>query len=188
MTFLVGIGLLLLALFLIAAFRRFHAGRWLAAIVFFSSMVCLCVGLLEVAKQQDSLWKASADWKQTEATVLNSARRTTTEKVGEQRTKRHSFYIRYQYTLDGTLYESERYTLSTYKSSKASIDALVQTYAHGSQIEVLYDPNEPSQATVTRGERSPKGFIQLFAIGPGLIALLTGVGMTRKLITAANGT
>ncbi len=99
---------------------------------------------------------ASADWPTAEGVVTGHDTRPVT--VGSKRNKRtHSgMYVTYEYRVDGTRYESDRYAIGQeYTGTKSSgIEAsrvMREEYPLREPVDVFYDPDEPDSAVLKRG-------------------------------------
>ena len=130
---------------------------------------CLSWGMYMLAQEQDALWEAAEFWQPTEVTILNASHETKERRKKDRTHITHRFKVHYQYTVDAHTYESTRYTLGSYNSSQESVDQLVTYYRDKTLTHTgLYDPNDQKKSTLVRGDQSPKGFLLLFSILPGM--------------------
>lgn len=91
-----------------------------------------------------------AGWVATTAVVTES--RTSTS-YSQERT-RTNYHFQYEYTVDGELFQSRRYSAA--QLSPSEIQG-VRQFNEGEQIPIFYNPAKPKQAVVVR--RSPSLFV-----------------------------
>lgn len=161
-------GILVLAAILVAVRR----GEWrpfiIGAVLLYAASFILKMGL-----GQEQLWYESAHWQSTPATVLESTKQKTTRKVksgDSYRTEvRYHFKVAYDYTVDGVAYLGDRFTVGMYDSSEAAVDQYLLEYPVGKSITVLYDPANPAESAITRGNASASWLLYAIALLPALV-------------------
>jgi hypothetical protein len=112
----------------------------------------------------------SRGWPVTSGVITESYRRTETKNY-QKRTR--GAEIRYRYTVDGQTYKGD--VISYGDMFFASDTARLQRYPQGAQVEVHYDPQDPTLAVLEAGAGPSPG---LFILG-GLAAIGFGVWKSR---------
>jgi hypothetical protein len=127
-------------------------------------VLCLVTGL---GKLWNS-WK-SADWPTTDATVLESK---LVEESDAETTSTGAFFW-YEYEVEGTTYTNARISFSERALDQSKwASKMVHDHPAGSTIEVHYDPELPSHASIFVG-LTPASFAQA-AFGLILLAVAGG--------------
>lgn len=118
------------------------------------------------------LGKEAQNWPTVEATVLRCGVSRDRHPDGGQR---HSFYMFYEYTVDGKRYESGQFTFKP--NSFQEVDEYAEKYRGVTTVTASYHPDFPERAVVETGV-SKRNYVVLivssfiFAVG---VASLIGV-------------
>lgn len=86
-------------------------------------------------------------WMETTGTVLSSSVKTWPG----SHNPRTLALISYQYTVGDQTYRSDRVDFGDPSDSRGTAGRLVAQYPAGASIPVIYNPNDPGEATLTRG-------------------------------------
>jgi Protein of unknown function (DUF3592) len=146
-----------------------------------SLCICLCgagFAVFAIGDFQD--YQDSANWKTASGEVLSSEieESTSTDSNGTTSTT-YRAAISYRYFVNDTEFTGDRVRFGDdiYSGSRSSAQETADKYSVGTQIDVLYDPDDPSNSVV---ERDLTGGLQAFlAIGGGfmLCAVVMFIGL-----------
>ena len=131
--------------------------------------------------------RASASWPTTDGEVVSAAiARDSTRIRGGGYNHFYRADVRYRYHVNGKPYESDTFTFGVPHSysSQTEAESEVATYAVGRHVEVHYDPDNPSSATINSGT-VPKQFQVVLGMAgagtlAGILAVLSGILSRRK--------
>ena len=113
-------------------------------------------------------------WRPTPVKILASR---VVQKAGDDATL-FSAEVRYEYTVDGTRYESDR--ISVYpkwsSSTRSPHEELVAGFVVGREASGWVNPWNPKEAVVTVTARAPQGLrlVRLLLAGAGVVTLIVG--------------
>ena len=158
-----------------------------------TSVVIIVVGLLITLYSNRGIFKAkaSASWPSTKGEILSSEVERSLFQLGRRRgstTKKPGFYIfkaRYQYEVEGEVYNSERVSfLSKYISRDKRTD-IKDNYAEGKAIDVFYNPDAPGEATLIKGvnkyNKSPSYYFGIMTLCVGIFGITVyGLNYLKK--------
>jgi hypothetical protein len=146
------------------------------------AVVCLAIGLPFFFFGRAELPKARTDetWIETQGTVVSS--RVVESSYRDQDTGQWEYVenpeVIYNYTVDERTYEG--YKLTPINSSDGTpAREIVEKYPAGAKVPVYYDPDDPSDAALSK-ESSILGYVLLsIGIGMSLIGLPFAVWAAR---------
>lgn len=115
--------------------------------------------------------RASQSWEEAQAVITRSERRQG-ERGAQDREPKYEFQVAYQFQVDGTPYTGNRYTLDLQRVDQSGVDDLVAKYPEGSQVTILYDPDNPGNSTIARGYGFSGWLFLLMALGTGFITVM----------------
>ena len=118
-----------------------------------SSVIILITGLVMIAYCKRGIFKAKAStsWPSTKGEIISSEVERPIFGLSKGKNKDCIFKARYQYTIDGEVYISERVSfLSKYISKEKKLD-IENKYAIGNTIDIFYNPDAPNEATLIIG-------------------------------------
>jgi hypothetical protein len=146
------------------------------------------IGLFAILGAIPFLWGAvsialqypSSKWPSTEGKIISQYYREFPYDL-KHRIKPAQLEIRYAYTVAGTSYESERFSLwqSIYQDADAVVRAFAAQHPKGTPITVYYKPGNPKKAVLQTGPNW-RGDFGLMLGG----ALLAFVAFLMKLLLA----
>ena len=148
--------------------------REIAAIWGVFGILLISFGLYNV-----SIGNASRDWPTTSATISHSSVETfQTVRQNDTGTRVKTHYklvARFEYTVEGQTYESDRYAEygDMTSTSRLVIERALQKYEVGSEVLTYYDPENPDVGILEPGTRV--SFSVLFVIGLGAVMLVLAV-------------
>jgi hypothetical protein len=138
------------------------------------SLFLVGFGLYELARQELSMLA----WKKTRGVVVSSETRSL-ERDRDRFGPSFTVDVRYRYTVDGRDYSSDRFTTGNprlfYWVQEAA--EFRKRFPPGKEVEVLYAPYDPAQATLF-AERSSGPWISL-GLGVPLLLLTAYVHLRR---------
>lgn len=165
------------------AANRAGIGVLLLFTIFWCGITGVFVGFIA-----HSFWRAAYaqhHYLPAEGTVLSSKVNSYSGNKGTT----YSFGIRYRYTVDGALFEGDRYTFGSGSSSDGRRRAteLVHQHHAGSPIIVYYDPNRPEESVINRAVDPMVYFMLLFLqpfilVGCGLLGAIVSYPFRRAAI------
>jgi hypothetical protein len=120
-----------------------------------------------------------ADWPTVTGEVVSShvERRTGRRGSGDS----WHAVIRYRYPVDGEVLEGERWDVAGPRKlpGQAAAEEVVRAFPAGAEVEVHFDPDDPSSAVLAEGGRL-HGWL-LVAFGLALVAY-AGAGVLKRLV------
>jgi hypothetical protein len=150
--------------------------------------IVLIVGGLAIAAYSNmGLFKAkaSASWLATKGEILSSEVKRSMVNRNSRLFNRCVFRANYKYEIDGKNYTSDKVSfLSKYISREKRAD-FKNKYAPGKIVDVFYNPDLPSEATLIRGvnkyNKNPFSIFGLMCSGIGILAgIVVGVNYLRQ--------
>lgn len=121
---------------------------------------------------------ASSSWPAVKGTVV-SCKVEKSSSSGKGRhgrkgrsTSRYYANLRYEYAVEGKQHVGEKISFGTVGGTMAKAQENAKRYAEGSQVDVYYNPSDPSEAVMETGR---KGSIYTFS-GVGALFTLIGIG------------
>jgi hypothetical protein len=132
--------------------------------------------------------KASVSWPSTKGEIISSEVERSLFQLGRRSTNKYRFYIfkaRYQYEVDGEVYNSERVSFLSKYISKGINSVIKDNYAEGKTIEVFYNPEAPSEATLIKGvnkyNKSPFYYFGIIILCAGIAGITVyGLNYLKK--------
>lgn len=115
--------------------------------------------------------KSSSKWKKTEAKIINSSASRVEVADGKRGLK---VKFKYSYKINNKVYHSKRYAFGVGNISESE----VQNYETGDKIQIYYNPDNHSLATVKQEYRF--GFYTAFIFLASILGLVIG-GFLVKL-------
>ncbi len=135
--------------------------------------------------QRTVLVKASQDWPSVTGKVMSAEVKTRT-KTGRKRKRRARSRrtvsypaIKNSYEVNGQSYTNDRLSIVGAHSGKEAAQACVERYAVGTEVQVYYDPDKPTQAILERDTGSAKVSDYFF---PGGVMIFAGVAFIAMKI------
>jgi len=106
-------------------------------------------------------------WNSTEGTVMSGEVAVVHSTKGASKSKP---VIRYSYQVDGTDYESDRYSSTMARGSSFWAKEIIDKHPAGSSIKVYYNPNNPTISVLDRGFQNDDVWMTFLSLG--LFALI----------------
>jgi Protein of unknown function (DUF3592) len=155
--------------------RPNHRARSVIALLLILGAIPFLWGGVSIALQY-----LSCKWPSTEGKIISQYYREFPYDL-KHRIKPAQLEIRYAYTVAGTSYESERFSLwqSIYQDPDAMVRAFAAQHPKGTPITVYYKPGNPKKAVLQTGPNW-RGDFALMLGG----ALLAFVALLMKLLLA----
>ncbi|MFC1588484.1 DUF3592 domain-containing protein [Planctomycetota bacterium] len=118
--------------------------------------------------------KETLSWVQTRAKITKSKmhKKKDVSESGEDYTAyEYEVHISYEYTVDSQTYKSDRWAWDGYLAfnTESDADKCIDSHLPGKEINVYYDPNNPSQSFASR--TPPKEQYGYIALGSSLTLL-----------------
>lgn len=129
---------------------------------------------------------SSTDWPTTAARITKSAIDQSTTRVKYQGVKAYfTPVIRYEYSVDGRVYVSDRFTTSFPEGStnKSWANEMIARYPVGATISAHYNPDDHKYAVLETGLSSENTFsivLSIFLILFGLVLLVVGKILRKR--------
>ncbi|MGF1452745.1 MAG: DUF3592 domain-containing protein [Opitutales bacterium] len=127
-------------------------------------LFCVSSCSIGAALESERMYQESAYWSTTSGTINSASMRTETRRRDGTTKRRHSFDVAYTYEVDGETFQGDRYAIGGYENSRGNIERLVQRYAPGTEVDVLYDPDEPGESALVRTSSASPLWLVLSAI------------------------
>lgn len=140
-------------------------------------LVILGFVLLANAWRLQDLANRSQTWPTTTGHVINA----TVEKSKAKGDRRFAPVVRFAYVVDGQSYESDRFAASTQSMSREAAETRCREHPPGREVQVHYDPAQPSMALLRLGparETAPLGIAAAIALALGAFLFTRSLGMT----------
>ena len=94
--------------------------------------------------------------------------------------------LEYTYTVDGRKYDGHILTMAVYSTASDDVRELMRPYPAGARVEVYYNPEDPSEATLITGENR-FGSIFMIALSGCFVFVGTVVTVIVVLVLIARG-
>lgn len=115
-------------------------------------------------------------WQPVSAKVISSA--VEGKNFGDTGRSSYRPDIRFSYVVDGTGYTGGRYqVVDDWRSERDAWDGVVARYRPGREVEAWYDPDDPAQAVLVRGETESSLPMVL-----GTVSGLVGIAFSALLV------
>jgi hypothetical protein len=139
------------------------------------SLMLVGMGVLGFGSWQLNRASLSEWWSSVPGTILSSEIQEISRH--EEADSNYRVNVRYVYTVDGKKYEGNRlrFGFASYDDRWAAEQEKLR-FASGNEVQVLYDPENPSQAVLIKGAGG--GVWIPFAIG----AAMTGIGLILCIV------
>ena len=149
-----------------------------------TGIILLGAAFVNYGFDQRTKAKESVNWPSITGKILNSEveKRTSTTGTGSSRKTSTTYVavIKYEYTLDGTTYTSDRIAFGGKAATSAG--SLVNKYPKAKSVNVYYNPDDPKEAALETGLKNESWFFPGF----GAVWMIPGVLMVWKGIKSSN--
>ncbi|MBK1834783.1 DUF3592 domain-containing protein [Roseibacillus ishigakijimensis] len=145
-----------------------HKGARWGIRAFFSLFLVIGAGMLFFGVKGVIRATESVDWLSTNGEIIHSEIEVDSDSEGTS----YGADIRYRYQVKDLELEGDRVTFGDYSSSsRERANTIVRRHPVGAQVEVFFDPAEPSQAVLERGVRGGSWIVP----GIGLVFFVAGL-------------
>jgi hypothetical protein len=101
-------------------------------------------------------------WASTEGIVVSGRVETSHSTKGASKSKP---VISYRYAVNGTEYESERYSLTVARGASFWAKEVIDSHPAGSRITVYYNPENPAKSVLDRGFQKDDVWMTFLSLG-----------------------
>ena len=101
--------------------------------------------------------QATADWAETQGTVLSARLDVGYSSRNASQVKGYRPSVEYEYTVDDIRYTGNRFEhalSATYTTDKALVEEQLKAFSEGSAVNVFYDPADPTRSVLVPGVAS----------------------------------
>jgi len=135
------------------------------------------LGILLNGLRLRSRRQASAGWPSALGQALSAEIKKQIVTSGGKNRTRQTYYrpvVKYEYTVDGVRYESDRVTFgNVIKNTEAEVQQLLDQAMEGGSLRVFYSPQKPKDAVLLNRETSGA----VGSIVAGAIVIVVGIVM-----------
>ncbi len=147
--------------------------------IFFSFVAVAILIVLSIAVARVRQDRVSAGWPQTSARIVKSGIETRTRRFENEPQSTFDLPdVEYEFTVGGTHYRGARVRLDG-ENSEEDAQTVAARYTVGSTVPVIYDPKDPSNCMLERG--NSKGLLQGCLILLAILAVIVWLG--REVLT-----
>ena len=144
-------------------------------------IIVLVIGLVVLVKfgRDILLGQKSRSWPKISGTILQSSLEAHhhTDDDGSSSTN-YGVLVSYKYSVSGQEFEGNRRTFSDVRTgSRRRTEALLARYPQGGQVDVYYDPQDPSSCVLETGVGGSTYVLLVFAVVLVLVGLAGVLGI-----------
>ena len=144
-------------------------------------IIVLVIGLVVLVKfgRDILLGQKSRSWPKISGTILQSSLEAHHHTDDDGRTSTtYGVMVSYKYSVSGQEFEGNRRTFSDVRTgSRRRTEALLARYPQGGQVDVYYDPQDPSSCVLETGVGGSTYVLLVFAVVLVLVGLAGVLGI-----------
>ena len=137
-------------------------------------IILIAIGLFLIVITPISIkaGKKSANWPATSGTILSSEVEEEISTDAEDGVSKYYYpRIRYEYEINGTKYQGNKYKLLEPSMSRQKAYEFAALFLPGNKVNVYYNPQKPQQAVLQTGAQN---FLYIFLF-IGVALIVTGI-------------